>query len=167
MLSQSPKICRVKCRLNTELQALGFSTCIGSVCRDHGKTYFGSLSDPRERVNPNQSVLHVVYSFGVMSPACYFLHIACRMHAACWTIASCTLEWFLFQRFIWFGCSNNAAFLFYQSGKLLTKNCWKRGYAFTVEELNFTQEEGDTRILFHFFHVSRLCYIIIISKMLS
>ena len=70
----------LKCRLNTELQALGFSTCIGSLCRDHGKTYFGSLSDPRERVNPNQSLLHVVYSFGVMSPACYFLHI-CMQHA--------------------------------------------------------------------------------------
>ena len=54
------KLVVLKCRLNTELQALGYSTCIGSVCRDHGKTCFGSLSDPRERVNPNQSLLHVV-----------------------------------------------------------------------------------------------------------
>ena len=70
----------LKCRLNTELQALGYSTCIGSVCRDHGKTYFGSLSDPRERVNRNQGLLHVVYSFGVMSLSAY-LHAECMQHA--------------------------------------------------------------------------------------
>ena len=76
----SLKFVVLKCRLNTELQALGYSTCIGTVCRDHGKTCFGSLSDPRERVNPNQSLLHVVYSFGVMLLSAY-LHAECMQHA--------------------------------------------------------------------------------------